>query len=238
MLAQRRHVDVEDVEAVVEIVAQLAAGDGLFGILVGRGEDADVDRGLGLLPRRRSLRSSRTRSSLAWVATRHLADLVEQERAAVGQLEAAGAALEGAGERALLVAEDFAFDQAFRGCAAQLMATKGLRLRGLRSWMVRATSSLPVPLSPVMRTEAVLGATSSMRWKISCILFEAPTREPSTPAIAQLAAGDLQLALGAALAGGVLQDVAQACGIDGLLDEVVGAQSSWRRRRLRRSPGR
>ena len=47
--------------------------------------------------------------------------------------------------------------------------------------MVRATSSLPVPLSPVISTEAVLGATSSIRWKISCILREEPTSEPSSP---------------------------------------------------------
>ena len=41
------------------------------------------------------------------------------------------------------------------------MATNGLFLRGLMSWMVRATNSFPVPLSPVINTEAVLGATIS-----------------------------------------------------------------------------
>ena len=48
--------------------------------------------------------------------------------------------------------------------------------------MVRATSSLPVPLAPVISTEAVLGATISIRWKISCIFLEAPIRLPSEPA--------------------------------------------------------
>ena len=38
--------------------------------------------------------------------------------------------------------------------AAQLTAMKGLSLRGLLWWMARATSSLPVPLSPWMRTVA------------------------------------------------------------------------------------
>ena len=47
--------------------------------------------------------------------------------------------------------------------------------------MLRATSSLPVPLSPVIRTEAVLGATISIRRKISCIFLDEPTMEPSTP---------------------------------------------------------
>ena len=44
------------------------------------------------------------------------------------------------------------------GIAAQLTATKGPRPRGDSSWSVRATSSLPVPLSPVMRTAAGVGA--------------------------------------------------------------------------------
>ena len=47
--------------------------------------------------------------------------------------------------------------------------------------MVRATISLPVPLAPVMSTEAVLGATISIRRKISCIFLEAPTRLPRDP---------------------------------------------------------
>ena len=42
---------------------------------------------------------------------RHLADLVEEQRAAVGQLEAALPAIGGAGEGALLVAEDLALEQ-------------------------------------------------------------------------------------------------------------------------------
>ncbi len=42
---------------------------------------------------------------------RQLADLVEEERAAVGDLEAAERALDGAGEGALLVAEQLALDE-------------------------------------------------------------------------------------------------------------------------------
>ena len=43
-----------------------------------------------------------------------LADLVEKERAAVGQLEAAFASVDRAGERALLVAEELRFDERVR----------------------------------------------------------------------------------------------------------------------------
>jgi hypothetical protein len=45
------------------------------------------------------------------------------------------------------VAEQLALDERL-GIAAQLMATNGLFRRLESSWMVRATSSLPVPLSP------------------------------------------------------------------------------------------
>ena len=66
-VAQRRQMDVEDVQAEVEVLAKLAAGHGLLGILVGGGEHAHVHGRFGLLPRRRTLRSSSTRSSLACV---------------------------------------------------------------------------------------------------------------------------------------------------------------------------
>ena len=90
--------------------------------------------------------------------------------------------------------------------------------------MVRATNSLPVPLSPVMSTEAVLGATSSISRKTSCIALEAPTSEPSSPLSRSSPLHRFQFAIGAALAGRILQDGAQPGWIDRLLDEVVGPQ--------------
>ena len=58
--------------------------------------------------------------------------------------------------------------------APQLMATKGAFLRGLLAWMARAISSLPVPLSPSMRTVASVLATRLMTVKISRILGVVP----------------------------------------------------------------
>ncbi len=48
------------------------------------------------------------------------------------------------------------------GIAAQLTWTNGRSRRGEWRWMARATSSLPVPLSPVMRTVAGVGAAFSI----------------------------------------------------------------------------
>ena len=59
--------------------------------------------------------------------------------------------------------------------AAQCSLTNGAFARGLFSWMACATSSLPVPLSPVMRTLARLGATCSMTSNTCCIAGLLPT---------------------------------------------------------------
>ena len=48
------------------------------------------------------------------------------------------------------------------GIAAQFTSTNGLLARGDSRWIARATSSLPVPFSPVMSTRASVGATFSM----------------------------------------------------------------------------
>ena len=58
--------------------------------------------------------------------------------------------------------------------APQLIATKGRRARGLRSWIVRATSSLPQPDSPVMKTVASVGATRSIIRYTSCMDEDPP----------------------------------------------------------------
>ena len=81
-------------------------------IAVGRGDEAHVDRArLEPADAHARLRSSSTRSSLAWSRRRELADLVEEHGAAVGGLEQAGLGWRRAGERALLVAEQLALEQ-------------------------------------------------------------------------------------------------------------------------------
>ena len=60
--------------------------------------------------------------------------------------------------------------------AAQLTATKGLSRRGLRSWIMRATSSLPVPLSPVSSTAAALSAMAATCSRSWVTWGERPTR--------------------------------------------------------------
>ena len=54
-------------------------------------------------------------------------------------------------------------------------AIEGIRARGPRVWIARASSPLPVPLSPVMRTVASVGATLMMRPSTSRTGAERPT---------------------------------------------------------------
>ena len=69
--------------------------------------------GMGRVPPSRSIsRSCRARSSLGCRSSGSLADFVEKQRALVRQFQPADLARDGSGECALLVAEEFALEQA------------------------------------------------------------------------------------------------------------------------------
>ena len=92
---------------------------------------------------------------------RHLADLVEEDGAAVGRAEQSVARPGGAGESAALVAEHFRLQQFVRNRRA-VDRHEGA-LAPCRQAVDRrcATTSLPVPLSPVISTVASVAATRS-----------------------------------------------------------------------------
>ena len=117
-LAQRRQAEVHDVEAVVEIFAEASAADLVFEDAVGRGDDADVDLLRLAVADAEDDALLQRAEELHLEVERQLADLVEEERALVGDLELARARRDGAGERALHVAEELALDQVLRDGAA------------------------------------------------------------------------------------------------------------------------
>ena len=59
--------------------------------------------------------------------------------------------------------------------AAQFTLMSGIARCALRAWIARATSSLPVPVSPVRSTVLLVSATSSARSITSCIARLRPT---------------------------------------------------------------
>ncbi len=114
VVAQRRHVDVKNVQPVIEIAAQFALGHGLFGYFVCGSQYSNIDRRLYFAAQAAKLAVFQHAQELGLGCRGHLADLIQQERAFLGQLKAPGATLHGAGKCALLMPEDFAFDQRFR----------------------------------------------------------------------------------------------------------------------------
>ena len=74
------------------------------------------------------------------------------------------------------------------GMAAQLTWTNASSLRRLLRWMARATSSLPTPLSPVMRTVAFVGAARATASR-TCSSVAAHAHHAVAPVVAHLEAG-------------------------------------------------
>src|SRR5690606_13305249 len=113
-LAHGRDSDRDLADPIVEVLAEAALRHLVGQVLVRRADDADVDRDLRsaadplddtLLEEAEQLRLQRER---------HVADLVEEQRAAVGDLDLARRLLRRAGERALLEAEELGLEQRLR----------------------------------------------------------------------------------------------------------------------------
>ena len=105
---------------------------------------------------------------------RQLADFVEEQRAAVGPLEPTLAGFRGAGEGAPLVAEELRVDQ-LAGNGAAIDADERPAGRSLRLWIARATTSLPVPVSPKISTGTSDRLTKSTR----CMTGARPALSPT-----------------------------------------------------------
>ena len=130
-LAERRHPDREDIEAVVEVLAEGAGLDQVDEAAVGRRDQPEVDADRPPCADRVDLAVLERAEQLDLHLGRQLADLVEEERAAVGLAEFPGMLVGGAGEGALLVAEEDALDEVV-GDGAAVDRDEGLRARGRR----------------------------------------------------------------------------------------------------------
>ena len=110
-LAQRRHPNRDDAEAVVQVLAELAVGDPVLEDAVRGGDhpNRDADRLLAAEPLHLAVLQHAQQLGLRRLV--QVADLVEEDCAAVGQLELAAPHAGGAGECAALVAEQLALDQ-------------------------------------------------------------------------------------------------------------------------------
>src|SRR5258706_5349594 len=110
-LPQRRHLDRDDVQAVVEILAERAGRDALGQVLVGGSQHPHVHpQGvLAAHPLEGLLLERPQHLGLGLEA--HVPDLVEEERALIRELELAAPPRHRPGEGAALVAEELGLDQ-------------------------------------------------------------------------------------------------------------------------------
>jgi hypothetical protein len=124
----------KDVEAVVEVLAEAPGRHLLRHVAVAGGQHADVERDRLLAADALHLALLQHAQQLGLQAERHFRNLVEQQRAALGLLELAGLGRLGAGERALLVAEQGGFEQVV-GNRRAVDGDEGPPWRGDCSWM-------------------------------------------------------------------------------------------------------
>jgi len=104
----------------------------------------------------------------------NVSQFVEEDGAAVGQRQQARSCLRRAGERAARVAEQLALDQVgIEG--GDVDGQEGTIAASAVAMDGAGNEFLPVPLSPVMRTQTSRGAARAMRLKTFCIAGLRPT---------------------------------------------------------------
>ena len=96
---QRRHFDREDAQTIEEIETKPAVGDVLLQIPIGRSQHPDVHAPRRILADALELALLQDAQELRLQIRGNLADLVEEQRAAVGELEPPDPVAHGAGER-------------------------------------------------------------------------------------------------------------------------------------------
>src|SRR5512135_226499 len=117
-LAQGGQVDRDDVEAIVQVLAEPAGVDLVEQVAVGRGDDPGIDLDGTDVADALELALLQDAEQLDLELGGGAVDLDEEDAAGEGGLEPAGPVIDGAGERALDVAEQLAFEQALGQGAA------------------------------------------------------------------------------------------------------------------------
>ena len=104
-------MDLDDVQPVVEVLAERALRDHLREIAMARCDHASVERERLAIADAFERALLQDAQELRLQLERNLADLVEEQRALAGELESAGAIADRAGERSFDMAEQLALEQ-------------------------------------------------------------------------------------------------------------------------------
>ncbi len=220
---QRRQLQGDDVEAVVEVAAEAALAAHGGEVRLGRGDHPAVHRDQLVGAQAFQLVLLQHPQQLDLQVQRHALDLVEEQAAAVGVLDLADAPLAGAGEGVGLVAEDFTVDQAFRQAAA-VQRDEGLGLAP--AVVVQAAGDQFLAGAGLAFDEHVGRGVGDVGDQLAQRLHRRRTADQ--PGLQGLAPGQLatqlaDLAAEPAVLQGAPRHVHQALGGEGLFHEVVGA---------------
>ena len=135
---KRRHVHRDDLETEEQVLAETPRGDLALEVAVGRGDDAHVDLDRLGRPDAPDLALLQDAQELNLHLRADLADLVEEQRAALGLLEEPALRRAGPRERAALVAEELALQDGLgQGAAVDRDEGLGSRAGSSRGWRAR-----------------------------------------------------------------------------------------------------
>ena len=221
-IPKRRKHDRENVEAVVEVVAETALPDRGLGRAIARRNDPNVDRN-HLRSADANLRSCFEHPQEPDLELdRHLRDLVEKQRAARAALEVADVQLVRAGETAALMTEQLALDELWRDRAA-IEREKGLFLAPAEL-VNRGRDLLLAGAALANQQHAGIGDGDACHQVVHALhgggIADQPRKVTQLP---QFGAQRMNLLLVRERARDVAEDGAQAEGIDGLGEVVAHA---------------
>ena len=126
-IAQMRKGQRENIDAVEEVTAEFVISDTVFEVAVGGNDDPDIDLDGLIATDALDFAFFEDAKKLGLHGNGHIADLVEEERAAFGLLEFADVASGSAGERTFFMAEEFGLDQ-FSGNSGAIESDEGVFL--------------------------------------------------------------------------------------------------------------
>ena len=112
-IAQRRQGDLDRVQAKQQILPETARGDFAIDVRVGRRQNPNVDTSRPRRAEALELSGGNHAKKLGLLRRRHVGDLVEEQRAAIGQLEPAHAIASRIGERAAHMTEQLTLEDRF-----------------------------------------------------------------------------------------------------------------------------
>src|SRR5262249_16296155 len=112
-MAERRKIDMENVQTIIEIFAEELFLQSLRHRFVRRRQHADIDRDFDLAAEPPHTRIFQNTQQLRLHRDRHVRDFVQEQGSLMGVLETAGAAAQGSCKSSALMAEELAFDEMF-----------------------------------------------------------------------------------------------------------------------------